>query len=127
MKDKTRHYFIYLVFGVLTTVVDLLVYKILLDLGVHYTISTTIAFVAAVMVAFYTNRRWVFSSKTKGKQVLREIGLFFSVRIGTYVFDLIGLIIMIQFLQVDKFISKVIVNFGVIVLNYILSKWVVFK
>lgn len=127
MMDKMKHYVSYLVFGVLTTVVNLTIYKILLDSGVHYTISTTVAFVVAVIVAFYTNRKWVFSSNTVGKKVLREMMMFFTVRIGTYLFDLIGLILLIQFLDLDAFISKLIVNGGVIVLNYILSKQLVFK
>lgn len=125
--DKMKHYISYLVFGVLTTVVNLTIYKLLIDVGVHYTISTTAAFVVAVIVAFYTNRRWVFSSQVMGKSVLKEMGLFFAVRVGTYLFDLIGLILMIQLLHMDEFVSKLIVNGGVIVLNYILSKRVVFK
>ncbi|SNT18427.1 Putative flippase GtrA (transmembrane translocase of bactoprenol-linked glucose) [Anaerovirgula multivorans] len=127
MMDKMKHYISYLVFGVLTTVVNLTIYKLLIDVGVHYTISTTAAFVVAVIVAFYTNRRWVFSSQVMGKSVLKEMGLFFAVRVGTYLFDLIGLILMIQLLHMDEFVSKLIVNGGVIVLNYILSKRVVFK
>lgn len=125
--DKMKHYASYLVFGVLTTVVNLTIYKLLIDAGVHYTISTTAAFVVAVIVAFYTNRKWVFSSQVVGKSVLKEMGLFFAVRVGTYFFDLIGLILMIQLLHMDEFVSKLIVNGGVIVLNYILSKRVVFK
>ncbi len=127
MRDKIRHYSYYLVFGLLTTIINLTTYKLLIDRGIHYTISTSIAFVIAVSVAFYTNRRWVFESQVEGRGILKELLLFFSVRIGTYFFDLIGLILMIQFLHMDKFISKIIVNFGVIILNYILSKLLVFK
>src|SRR5690554_4929062 len=127
MKEKIMHYASYLVFGVLTTVINLTIYKLLIDLGIHYTVSTTVAFVVAVMVAFYTNRRWVFSSQSADRSMFKEMTLFFSVRIGTYLFDLIGLILLIQFLSMDEFISKLIVNVGVVVLNYILSKWVVFR
>ncbi|NLM04256.1 MAG: GtrA family protein [Clostridiales bacterium] len=126
MRDKIKHYISYLVFGVLTTVVNLVIYKLLLDMGVHYTICTTIAFVVAVLVAFYTNRKWVFSSSNPNRDVFKEMIKFLAVRIGTYLFDLIGLIILVQFVNMDEFISKLIVNVGVVVLNYILSKWVVF-
>jgi len=127
MVDKIRHYLSYLVFGVLTTVINLIIYKILIDRGVHYTISTTIAFIVAVIVAFYTNRKWVFSSNATGRKVFKEMIMFFTVRIGTYLFDLIGLIFLIQVLDLGAFISKIIVNGGVIILNYILSKTLVFK
>ncbi|AOY75547.1 GtrA family protein [Clostridium formicaceticum] len=125
MMGKIKHYFSYLLFGVLTTLVNLVIYKILVDVGLHYSISTTIAFVVAVMVAFYTNRRWVFSTTDKG--FIKEMSLFFTVRIGTYVFDLVGLIVLIQLFHMEEFISKLIVNAGVVLLNYILSKRVVFK
>jgi len=127
MVDKIRHYLSYLVFGLLTTVINLIIYKILIDRGVHYTISTTIAFIVAVIVAFYTNRKWVFSSNATGRKVFKEMIMFFTVRIGTYLFDLIGLIFLIQVLDLGAFISKIIVNGGVIILNYILSKTLVFK
>ena len=125
---KMRHYTLYLVFGVITTLVNLVIFKVLIDRGLHYTISTTIAFVVAVTVAFWTNRTWVFRSQSRGlKAIFREMTSFFSVRILTYFVDVIGLVIFIELVHIDEFISKIIINVLVVVLNYLLSRFVVFQ
>ena len=128
MSPRMRHYTLYLIFGVITTLVNLVIYKLLLDLGVHYTISTTIAFVIAVSVAFWTNRTWVFRSQSRGiKGIFREMTSFFSVRILTYFVDVIGLIILIELVHMGAFVSKIVINVLVVVLNYLLSRFVVFQ
>lgn len=125
---KMRHYTLYLIFGVITTLVNLVIFKVLIDRGIHYTISTTIAFVVAVTVAFWTNRTWVFRSLSQGiKAIFREMTSFFSVRILTYFVDIIGLVILIELVHIDEFISKIIINVLVVVLNYLLSRFVVFQ
>lgn len=128
MSPRMRHYTLYLIFGVITTLVNLVIYKLLLDMGIHYTISTTIAFIVAVSVAFWTNRTWVFRSQSRGiKAIFREMTSFFSVRILTYFVDVIGLIILIELVHMGEFVSKIIVNVLVVVLNYLLSRFVVFQ
>jgi putative flippase GtrA len=128
MSPRVRHYTMYLAFGVLTTLINLLIYKLLIDIGIHYTVSTTIAFIAAVSVAFWTNRIWVFRSQSRGlKAIFREMTSFFSVRMMTYFIDIMGLILLIEIFRVDEFISKILVNGLVVVLNYLLSRFVVFQ
>lgn len=125
---RMRHYTLYLIFGVITTLVNLVIFKLLIDQGIHYTISTTIAFVVAVTVAFGTNRTWVFRSQSRGiKAIFREMTSFFSVRILTYFVDIIGLVLLIELLHLDEFVSKIIINVLVVVLNYLLSRFVVFQ
>jgi putative flippase GtrA len=128
MSPRIRHYSMYLIFGIITTLVNLVIYKVLIDAGIHYTVSTTIAFIVAVTVAFWTNRTWVFRSQSRGlKAIFREMTSFFSVRIVTYFVDLLGLVMLIELLHLDEFISKIIINILVVVLNYLLSRFVVFQ
>jgi len=128
MRAQMQHYSLYILFGLITTLVNLIVYKVLIDLGIHYTISTTVAFVVAVSVAFWTNRLYVFRSQSQGlASVFREMTSFFSMRILTYLIDVVGLILLIELLLVDPFISKLLVNGLVVVLNYLLSRFVVFQ
>ena len=128
MSPRIRHYSMYLIFGIITTLVNLVIYKILIDTGIHYTVSTTIAFIVAVTVAFWTNRTWVFRSQSRGlKAIFREMTSFFSVRIVTYFVDLLGLIMLIELMHLDEFLSKIIINILVVVLNYLLSRFVVFQ
>ena len=53
--------------------------------------------------------------------------LTFLARIGTYLFDLAGLVVMVQFLNLEPFFSKVFLNVLIIGLNYLLSRIAVFK
>ena len=127
-KEKMRHYCLYILFGVITTLVNLIVFRVFLELGLHYTISATIAFAVAVITAYYTNKTWVFGSRTKGfSAVFKELTSFFSARMFTYFVDIAGLLILVELLKLDPFISKLFMNIVVVVLNYILSRWVVFK
>lgn len=128
MSPRIRHYLLYLIFGVITTLVNLLVFKLLIDYGIHYTLSTTIAFIVAVSVAFWTNRIWVFRSRSRGiRAIFREMTSFFSVRVLTYFIDLAGLILLIEVVRMDAFLSKIVVNILVVMLNYLLSRFVVFQ
>lgn len=105
-----------------------MIYKLLIDQNIHYSLSTTISFIIAVSFAYYTNRKWVFRSKAVlPKDVTFETINFFLARIGTYMFDLAGLVVMVQFLNLEPFFSKVFLNVLIIGLNYVLSRVAVFK
>lgn len=123
MYNKHREKILYLIFGFLTVVINLGTYKLFLMAGIHYLVSINIAFIIAVLFAFFTNRYVVF---TKGKNVIREIVLFYGARIFTQLLNNIGLYFMVEILIMDEFISQVIISGIVIILNYIISKYAIF-
>lgn len=114
---------LYLLFGFLTVVINLISYKILRLLGVQYKLSTNIAFVIAVLFAFFANKHIVFQ---KANNYKREILLFFAARIFTQFLNYIGLVFMVEHLHINDFISQAVLNIIIIVLNYVLSKYVIF-
>lgn len=120
---KYEEQILYLIFGFLTTIIYLGLYKIFLDMNVQYLWSATYAFIVAVLFAFVTNRHIVFK---KGNNVVKEIILFFAARIITQAINNIGLIIFIEFIGVGEFISQVILSIIVVILNYIFSKYAIF-
>lgn len=124
MYKKFMHIFSYLIFGVLTTVINLVSYKIFLDLNIDYRVSATLAFILAVLFAFITNRKYVFTAQSS---ILKEAVAFLSMRLVTFAINLIGLIIMVDFIHLDKFYSQVALNVLIIILNYVLSKYIVFN
>lgn len=96
---KYREMILYLVFGGLTTLVNIFSYFVLTDVGeIQYLVSTAIAWVLSVLFAYFTNRVWVFQSTASGtKAILREIGSFFRMQVavwcnryGDYVFVRFG-------------------------------------
>ena len=127
--NYNKHIVLYFVFGVLTTVVNLISFYIFAEILQIETIPATIwAWVVAVAFAFITNRLYVFESTAKTHAaILREAILFFIARLVT-----LGIEVFIMWLSVDicgqnKLIWKVICNIIVIIVNYTLSKAVVFS
>lgn len=126
--NKYRQIFWYLVFGVLTTVVNIIVFWGMHELQTPYQVSYVVAWIAAVLFAYITNRIWVFASQTRQiKAIVKEITQFFMARLIT---GLIGFGILafgVSMLHQSDLIWNVIQNGFVIISNYILSKVMIFK
>ena len=117
---------LYVVFGALTTLVNFVVYFLFARLlGVHYIISNILAWFFSVLFAYVTNRSWVFESENTN--ILKEVILFFSGRIFSGVVDTGLMYLFIDILTIGDFISKIIIQVIVVVLNYVFSKLIVFK
>lgn len=120
-----KEIFWYVVFGVLTTIVNIVVYYVFSRLGVNYLISNVLAWFFSVLFAYVTNRKWVFESKSTN--ILKECGLFFSGRIFSGVVDTGLMWLFIDILAIGDLISKIVIQVIVVILNYVISKWIVFK
>ena len=128
---KNKEVINYLIFGVLTTAINLLTYFLLTTIWLDVTkiielqIANIISWVVAVIFAYFTNRKYVFDSKNNNK--LKEIFSFFIARLLTLILDMIIMYLGVNILLLnDKFI-KIISQILIIVSNYILSKLFVFK
>ncbi|MDD3193669.1 MAG: GtrA family protein [Oscillospiraceae bacterium] len=126
---KYREMILYLVFGGLTTLVNILSYFVLTDLGhVNYLVSTAIAWVLSVLFAYFTNRVWVFQSTASGAQaILTEMGSFFGCRLLSGVIDMAIMFLCVSLLKLPDKLIKILANIVVIILNYLFSKLFIFK
>lgn len=121
----------YLIIGILTTVVSLATYYLLtltiLDANnkVYLQIANIISWLASVTFAYFTNRKYVF--KVKNKSNIKECLNFYISRISTLLIDMIIMYIFVSILKFDNKIVKLIAQVVIIILNYILSKFIVFK
>ena len=116
----------YLIFGVLITVVNIVVYYVFNTwLQVNYLVSNAIAWIASVLFAYITNRKYVFESKNTS--MFNELVKFISARLSTGIMDMILMWLLVDVLSMNSMVSKIVVNVLVIVLNYVLSKVFVFK
>lgn len=124
-----RELFNYLVFGVLTTLVNILSYALLTRvLAFDFKAATTIAWILAVLFAFFTNKVYVFGSRDKDLiTVSKELGSFLLFRLLSYILDIFSMVFLVQFLLADDLIAKILANILVIVFNYLASKLFVFK
>lgn len=126
---KYKDILLYGIFGVLTTVVNIATYWVAAHpLGLSVMVSTVIAWIAAVLFAYVTNRKWVFHSQAQGtKEIVRELVSFFACRLATGVVDWACMFIFVDLLHFNDVIIKAAANVLVIILNYVASKLVIFK
>lgn len=119
----------YLIFGVLTTVVNYLVYLPLYNgAGLSATASNAVAWVVAVAFAFLTNKPFVFKSHDwSAKTVFPELGKFLGCRIGSGLMETGIIFLFVDLLRWDGNIMKLATSVLVIILNYVGSKLLVFK
>ena len=138
----------YLIFGVLTTVVSWGTYTVFVNLckmSVFW--ANLVSWVCAVTFAYITNKLWVFESKSwEIKFVLKEAVSFFASRGVTGVIEIVCVPLLVKtsfdnlfynlfekmgvgmkILFTDGIYSKVVVSFIIIILNYVFSKLIVFK
>lgn len=120
---------LYAVFGVLSSVVNLVSYWLLAHVSNLGTIpSTVLAWVITVCFVYVTNRKWVFhSSASTAQEYVKEIISFFSCRIATGVVDWACMFVFVTLLSFNDVLIKTLANVLVIILNYIASKLIIFK
>lgn len=137
---KYKEIILYIVFGVLTTVVSFVSYGILTKL-IHLqseiagiAASNVISWVCAVLFAFVTNKIWVFESRTgELKAVLSELWKFVAARLLTGAMEWFGVPFLVYIglnqtiFGVKGMLSKLTVSVAVVILNYAFSKIFVFR
>jgi putative flippase GtrA len=146
----------YLIFGVITTVVAMGVYFLIIYIGKRHMSDTDPMFyyvrltaqifnwISGVLVAFFTNRKWVFKGYEKGVKAAWHQFLGFCVsRLGTLGLDTavtFGLVLLLLNKGYESwkvplvgweisadFIAKLVASVIVVIVNYIISKLLIFK
>lgn len=137
-KFFTAEVLTYIFFGVLTTVVNTLAFELFYnDLGLTSAIAKCIAFAFAVLFAFVTNKLFVFRSKSWAKNVVsKEFSAFFLTRLGAFLLELGALSFCDYVLHVGSQslfgidgvrIAQFALSLISVILNYIFSKFLIFK
>lgn len=121
----------YLIFGILTTVVSLLVYYISVftflnpENAFQLQIANIISWIAGVIFAYFTNRKFVFESKEKNK--IKEASKFVSARVITLILDMGIMYFGVTVFGFNDKIVKLFSQIIIIVSNYVFSKLFVFR
>ena len=129
LMTRYRDIVVYLVFGVLTTVVNYIVYLPCYNiLGLSGSVSNAIAWVVAVAFAYLTNKPFVFRSHDwSAKTVIPELTKFVGCRVGSGVLETTIIFLTVDWLGWNGNVMKLLTSVLVVVLNYIGSKLLVFK
>lgn len=127
-KVLTKEVILYIVFGVLTTLVNLASFYVMNSVfGWDKNLSNIIAIILAVLVAYVTNKDLVFHSDAKTiKERVYEFFRFIAGRTFTMIIEFVGGWLLFQ-TSIPEMISKCIVTVVVIILNFFISKFFAFK
>ncbi len=137
----------YVIFGAATTAVSWGSYTIFVAFGAGVPAANFLSWVLAVLFAFITNKIWVFCSKSwRLRTLVPEVFSFLSARILSGVLEIVGVPLLektgfdtlfyrlfeswqirLPVLYTEGIYSKVVLSVFVVVLNYFLSKFVIFK
>lgn len=127
----------YLFFGGLATLLNIVLGVLFRLMGLGTTLNTLLDNFLCILFAYFTNRKWVFRSRTKGSAAMKEFASFVGCRLGTLVMD-----VAVMWLGVDvigaAFIGpqhadlwflgvKLFTQVLIVVCNYIFSKLIIFK
>lgn len=123
----------YLIVGVLTTIVSYATYLICANVifpaksPLDIQFSNVISWICAVLFAYYTNKRFVFKSQKNGKEKFVEMLKFFESRVLTLLVDMGMMYVMVSMYDINDAIAKLVVQVVITILNYVLSKILVFR
>lgn len=125
---KYRQPILYILFGVGTTFVSIGSFVLLHELcKVHELLANIYSWLFAVAFAYFTNRRWVFASQTKGLSFWKELVAFYSGRLLTLGIEEVILLVFVTWLSINSTYVKLFAQFGVLIGNYVISKLFIFR
>ncbi|MCI6017447.1 MAG: GtrA family protein [Clostridiales bacterium] len=132
LKDLYKKYeelILYVFFGGLTTVVNIVIFWLFADvMHIHYLAANFVAWAGAVLFAYFTNRRWVFKSKVSGFwRILREMFMFVAGRILSGAGDMVIMFVCVDVIHMGNLVGKIASQIFVVIFNYVFSKVIIFK
>ena len=126
---KYKPFIFYVIFGVSTTAINIITYAVCYEhLHIANVPSNIIAWTLAVAFAFITNKLWVFGSKNmSAKTILNELWKFITARLAVGLVDLAIMYVAVDICHGPGVVFKVVAGIVTIILNFVLSKLVVFR
>lgn len=128
-KVCTRETILYIVFGVLTTLINIGISTILVKVFyVEGNLASTIGIIISILVAYITNRKLVFNSQANNfKEICEEFVKFILGRAFTMVLEMGGVFLFYSIIGIEYVITKVSMTVIVVIANFFISKFFAFK
>ena len=120
---------LYVIFGVLTTIVNLIAYYLFSNIiNINYLISNAFAWIISVVFAYITNKFFVFNSYYINKDVIiEEFIKFMNCRLISGLSEVVLLFLFVDLLLMNDIVAKLIIGVLVALINFIFSKVFIFK
>ncbi|BAH05083.1 GtrA family protein [Clostridium kluyveri] len=116
---KKEKFIKYAISGTINTLITLLIYNILIQIGVNYMISNVIAYFLGIINGFILDKIWVFKSN---KKIVILFSKFIIVNIISLLFNSIILFTLVNNIGLDSVLSQLISTISTGMFNYIMNK-----
>ena len=128
MKNQISEFVRYIFFGIITTLLNLLLLKVFVDLNIYYILANTIAYIIAVIFNYIFNQKYVFLSSEKGNILKsnRQFIKFFLVRIFSLLVDNGFFYLFVTIFKFPLYWSKLILTIIIIAGTFLFNKFFVF-
>jgi len=129
MTDKIQELFRYCVIGALTTLVSFGTLRLFTKYaGINPNFANVLSIICAVIFAYVTNKLFVFRTHCRDlNELLREAAAFFAARGVAMLVEAGGFSLLYEVCHLSEMLAKLVISVVIIVLNYVLSKWLVFR
>ena len=125
---RNKEVLMYLLFGGLAFFLNIGLFAAIDTTGINELINNVICWVICVLFQFFTNRTWVFEGYVENNvDFIKQMASFVGGRVATLIIEEFLLVIFITCLGMSAVIVKLSAQVIVIILNYVISKLIVFK
>ena len=126
--EKHKQILLYILFGGFTTVVSIGSFVLFVSvMGMNELVANVLSWLLAVGFAYITNRIWVFCSRTQGRELGKEVVTFYSGRLLTLAMEEGFLLVFVTWLHLNSTVIKVLAQVAVLIGNYVISKFFIFR
>ena len=126
--NKYKEFIKYGIGGGITTILHILLFAFLTFIGIKYYIANIITLITIKTLAYFINKIFVFKTKCQNKkELIAEVLKYIFSRLFTMIIDYFGLIFLVEVLNINAIIGKIIVLVLVVLINYFLCKKYVYK
>lgn len=128
---KYEEIIVYLIVGVINTIVSwaaCFLVELFLDPGISWQnfVINTVGWVAGVVFGYFANRKYVF--KSTNPEMMKEFLGFAGGRVSTWIMDIVLMFVLVNLIHMDYWIAKIFISSVLVMIaNYLLSKFFVFK
>lgn len=129
LSDTLFELFMYVVMGVMTTIINIVVFYLIEGvLQLNYIFANIVAWIFSVLFAYISNKKYVFAHEDNQETInVKEVMSFFSFRLLSLGIDTVVLFVLVKWLHQQPMIAKIISNVVVLIANYVFSKFIIFK
>ncbi|MCI9127121.1 MAG: GtrA family protein [Eubacterium sp.] len=125
MKKSLCEIIKYFFFGVLSTILNYILFVIFIKVGIHYVISNIVTYGIAVIISFWLNAKFVFEDQNKAR--MQKLSKYIVNRIVLLTVENLMLIYLVETVKMSAEWAKLPIFIVLLVANYFISKFWIFN